>query len=65
MDVHPHDPATVYVIPLQGDGRHMPDGKAAVWRSRDRGDTWHRLSEGLPQEHAFIGVLREGMAVDP
>lgn len=64
MDVHPRDPKTVWVIPLQGDGRHMPEGKTAVWRSRDRGDSWERLSKGLPQEHAYLGVLREGMAVD-
>jgi len=42
----------------------MIDGHAAVWRSRDRGDTWQRLSSGLPQENAYIGVLREAMAID-
>jgi photosystem II stability/assembly factor-like uncharacterized protein len=66
MVTHPRDAATVYVIPLNGDdrGRVMPDGSAAVWRSRDAGDTWQRLGDGLPQEGAYLGVLREAMAVD-
>jgi photosystem II stability/assembly factor-like uncharacterized protein len=64
--VHPHDPATIYVIPLNGDdaGRHMIDGGAAVWRSRDRGIRWQRLADGLPQQGAYLGVLREAMATD-
>ena len=63
---HPRDPATAWVIPLNGDdkGRFMPDAAAAVWRTRDRGATWERLAAGLPQEHAYLGVLREAMAVD-
>jgi photosystem II stability/assembly factor-like uncharacterized protein len=64
MAVHPHDHRTIYVIPLQGDGRFMPEGKAAVWRSRDSGSTWTRQDKGLPQGGAFTGVLREAMAVD-
>jgi photosystem II stability/assembly factor-like uncharacterized protein len=66
LAIHPHDPSTLYVIPLNGDdrGRHMIDGKAAVWRSRDRGDSWQRLTEGLPQNGAYLGVLREAMTVD-
>ncbi len=66
MVVHPHDPKTIYVIPLNGadKGRHMIDGKTAVWRSRDRGDSWQRLTAGLPQEHAYLGVLREAMSID-
>jgi photosystem II stability/assembly factor-like uncharacterized protein len=63
--VHPHDRDTFYVIPLDpGHGRCMPDGKAAVWRTRDAGSTWQRLDRGLPQEGAHLGVLREGMAID-
>jgi len=62
---HPHDRDTFYVIPLDpGHGRCMPDGKAAVWRTRDAGSTWQRLDRGLPQEDAHLGVLREGMAID-
>jgi photosystem II stability/assembly factor-like uncharacterized protein len=62
---HPHDSDTFYVIPLDpGHGRCMPDGKAAVWRTRDAGSTWQRLDRGLPQADAHLGVLREGMAID-
>ena len=64
IGVHPRDPHTIYVVPLDGNGRFMPDGQTAVWRSQDAGDSWTRLSKGLPQEHAFTGVLREGMALD-
>ncbi len=42
----------------------MPDGKAAVWRTRDAGESWQDLREGLPQENAFFGVLRQAMATD-
>jgi photosystem II stability/assembly factor-like uncharacterized protein len=63
---HPRNPDTLYLLPLNGDikGRYVPDGKAAVWRTRDAGATWTALREGLPQENAFIGVLRQAMAVD-
>jgi photosystem II stability/assembly factor-like uncharacterized protein len=62
---HPHDRDTFYVIPLDaGHGRVMPDGAAAVWRTRDAGNSWQRLGEGLPQRDAHLGVLREGMAID-
>ena len=66
LAIHPHDPSTIYVIPLNGDdrGRHMIDGRAAVWRSRDLGNTWQRLSRGLPQSGAYIAVLREAMTTD-
>jgi photosystem II stability/assembly factor-like uncharacterized protein len=62
---HPHDRDTFYVIPLDpGHGRCMPDGHAAVWRTRDAGSTWQQLDNGLPHEDAYLGVLREGMAID-
>ncbi len=64
MAVLPHDHQSIYVIPLQGDGRFMPEGKAAVYRSRNGGERWTRLDRGLPQGGAFCGVLREGLAVD-
>lgn len=65
--VHPRDPATLYLLPLNGDiaGRYMPDAKTAVWRTRDGGDSWAALREGLPQKDAFLGVLRQALAVDP
>jgi photosystem II stability/assembly factor-like uncharacterized protein len=62
---HPHDRDGFYVIPLDaGHGRTMPDGQAAVWRTRDAGASWQRLDNGLPGENAHLGVLREGMATD-
>ena len=62
---HPHDRDTFYVIPLDpGHGRTMPDGQAAVWRTQDAGSSWQRARNGLPQQDAFVGVLREGMAID-
>lgn len=65
LGLHPRDPATLYVIPLKGaEFRCPPEGKLAVWRSRDAGNTWQALSRGLPNENAFVGIYREGMAVD-
>jgi photosystem II stability/assembly factor-like uncharacterized protein len=61
--VHPHDRDTFYVVPLD-PGRVMPEGQAAVWRTRDAGDSWHKLVNGLPERDAHLGVLREGMAID-
>jgi photosystem II stability/assembly factor-like uncharacterized protein len=62
---HPHDRDTFYVVPLDpGHGRTMPDGQAAVWRTRTAGEKWERLDQGLPQQDAYVGVLREGMAID-
>jgi photosystem II stability/assembly factor-like uncharacterized protein len=63
--VHPHDRDSFYVIPLDpGHARCMPDGRAAVWRTSDAGNSWRRLCDGLPQRDAHLGVLREGMAID-
>jgi photosystem II stability/assembly factor-like uncharacterized protein len=63
---HPRDPGTLYLLPLNGDqaGRFVPDAQAAVWRTRDGGQTWQALREGLPQQNAFFGVLRQAMATD-
>ena len=62
---HPHDRDTFYVAPLDpGHARCMPDGQAAVWRTRDAGQSWQRLDSGLPQRDAHVGVLREAMAID-
>lgn len=63
---HPHDPETLFLLPLNGDsaGRFPPDAKCAVWRTRDGGKTWADLRDGLPQENAYFGVLRQAMATD-
>ena len=63
---HPRDPDTAFLIPLNGDseGRYVPDAKAAVWRTRDAGKSWEDLREGLPQQNAYFGVLRQAMATD-
>jgi photosystem II stability/assembly factor-like uncharacterized protein len=63
---HPRDEDTLYLVPLNGDiaGRFMPEGKAAVWRTRDGGRSWEALRSGLPQENAYLGVLRQALATD-
>ncbi len=62
---HPHDRDTFYVIPLDPDhARCMPDGHAAVWRTRDAGSSWQRLDRGLPERDAHVGVLRAAMTID-
>lgn len=64
--VHPRDPETLYLLPLNGDtaGRYVPEAKAAVWRTRDGGKSWEALRNGLPQRDAYFGVLRQAMATD-
>ena len=62
---HPHDRDTAYMIPLDPQhGRYMHDGHASVWTTRDAGSSWSRLDRGLPTKGAYLGVLREGMAMD-
>ena len=63
---HPRDPSTLLLMPLNGDiaGRYVPEGRAAVWRTRDGGHAWEAKRHGLPQENAFFGVLRQAMAAD-
>ncbi|MDA8050871.1 MAG: exo-alpha-sialidase [Rhodospirillales bacterium] len=63
---HPRDPDTLFFVPLNGamEGRYVPDGRAAVWRTQDGGAHWRALRRGLPQENAFLGVLRQAMATD-
>jgi len=63
--VHAHEPETIYVVPIQSDHHHFPaDAKLRVYRSRTGGDEWEALTAGLPQEHCYVNVLREAMAVD-
>ncbi len=65
IDVHAHEPETIYVIPIQPfPGRYPPDGKLRVWRSRTGGNEWEALTNGLPQSDCYVNVLREAMAVD-
>ncbi|MGI9158032.1 MAG: WD40/YVTN/BNR-like repeat-containing protein [Marmoricola sp.] len=62
--VHPHQPDTVYVFPLNSaGGRYPPEGKARVWRSTDAGETWQPVADGLPDEF-FVGVMRDAMCAD-
>lgn len=63
--VHAHEPETVYVVPIKSDSEHYPpDGKLRVYRSRTGGNRWEALTNGLPQSHCFVNVLRGAMAVD-
>ncbi|HVV92204.1 MAG TPA: sialidase family protein [Hyphomicrobiales bacterium] len=62
---HPRDPDSLFLMPLNSDrARTVPDGRAAVWRTRDGGATWDARREGLPQKNVFFGVLRQAMATD-
>src|SRR5215472_13615473 len=65
IDVHPHDPETIYVVPIKSDAKHYPpDGKLRVYRSRSGGDEWEAVTNGLPQRDCYVNVLRDAMAVD-
>jgi len=65
IQVHPHDPDTVYVVPIKSDSEHYPpDGRLRVYRSRSGGTEWEGLTEGLPQEDCYVNVLRDAMAAD-
>ncbi|HEX2095698.1 MAG TPA: hypothetical protein VHG28_25090 [Longimicrobiaceae bacterium] len=65
MEVHPHDPETVYIVPLESDEfRCVPEARMRVFRTRDAGASWEPLSEGLPQEGAYETVLRDALATD-
>jgi BNR/Asp-box repeat len=65
IDVHAHEPETVYVVPIKSDGEHYPpEGKLRVYRSRTGGNEWEALTKGLPQRDCYVNVLRDAMAVD-
>ena len=65
IDVHAHEPETIYVVPIKSDSEHfVPDGKLRVFRSRSGGNDWEPLSKGLPQSNCYVNVLRDAMAVD-
>ena len=65
IDVHAHEPNTVYVVPIKSDSEHYPpEGKLRVFRSRSGGNEWEALTKGLPQKDCYVNVLRDAMAVD-
>ncbi len=65
IDVHAHEPDTVYVVPITSDSLHYPpEGRLRVYRSRSGGDEWEPLTGGLPQRDCYVNVLRDAMAVD-
>ena len=65
IDVHAHEPETIYVVPIKSDSEHYPlDGKLQVYRSRSGGNEWEPLTNGLPQSNCYVNVLRDAMAID-
>ncbi|HVH89000.1 MAG TPA: hypothetical protein VM912_19945 [Terriglobales bacterium] len=65
IDVHAHEPETIYVVPIKSDSEHyVHEGKLRVYRSRSGGNEWEPLTKGLPQSNCFVNVLRDAMAVD-
>ncbi|HEV2291069.1 MAG TPA: sialidase family protein [Gemmatimonadales bacterium] len=65
IDVHAHEPETVFVVPIKSDSEHFPlDGKLTVYRSKTGGNEWQAMTKGLPQKDCYVNVLREAMAVD-
>jgi photosystem II stability/assembly factor-like uncharacterized protein len=65
IDVHAHEPDTIYVVPITSDSEHYPpEGKLRVYRSRTGGHEWEALTQGLPQRDCYVNVLRDAMAVD-
>jgi hypothetical protein len=65
IDVHAHEPETIYVVPIKSDSEHFPlEGKLRVYRSRTGGNEWEALTNGLPQKDCYHNALRDAMAVD-
>ena len=65
VDVHAHEPDTVYVVPIKSDSEHYPpEGKLRVYRSRSGGNEWEPLTKGLPQKDCYVNILRDAMTVD-
>jgi photosystem II stability/assembly factor-like uncharacterized protein len=65
IDVHAHEPETIYVAPIKSDGEHfVPDGKLRIYRSKSGGNEWEALTKGLPQSDCYVNILRDAMAVD-
>jgi hypothetical protein len=65
IDVHAHEPETIYVVPIKSDSEHFPlEGKLRVYRSRTGGNDWEEITKGLPQSNCYVNILRDAMAVD-
>ena len=65
IDVHAHEPETVYVVPIKSDSEHYPpSSRLRVYRSRTGGNEWEALTKGLPQRNCYVNVLRDAMSVD-
>jgi photosystem II stability/assembly factor-like uncharacterized protein len=65
IEVHAHEPDTIYVVPIKSDSEHYPpEGKLRVYRSRTGGNDWEPLTKGLPQKDCYVNILRDAMAVD-
>jgi photosystem II stability/assembly factor-like uncharacterized protein len=65
IQVHSHEPDTIYVVPIKSDSEHFPpEGKLRVYRSRSGGNEWEALTEGLPQENCYVNILRDAMDAD-
>jgi len=65
IDVHAHEPETIFIVPIKSDSEHYPlDGKLQVFRSRTGGNEWQPMTKGLPQKDCYVNVLREAMDVD-
>lgn len=64
MVAHPKEKETIYIVPLDQMGRWGCDAKLRVYRSKNGGGSWEALTKGLPQDHAFENVLRDGMSAD-
>ncbi len=65
IEIHAHEPETIYVVPIKSDSEHFPpEGKLRVYRSRTGGNEWEALTQGLPQKDCYVNVLRDAMAVD-
>lgn len=65
ITVHAHEPSTVYVVPIKSDSEHYPpEGKLRVYRSKSGGGDWEALTNGLPQAHCYVDILRDAMTTD-
>jgi hypothetical protein len=65
IDVHAHEPETIFVVPIKSDSEHYPlDGQLRVYRSKSGGNEWEALTKGLPQKDCYVNVLRDAMSVD-